>query len=125
MFFDKHAGWSYEELARSLAVEGDLAPVQIAQLHRETASLDLRGSTMDSLTRLLRGALRKGWGVGRYWEVGVAGAFASWSSLWGGGADLSRIKEALFSIPPPVGWRPEPKDDPLVGKVFNQVWPPH
>jgi hypothetical protein len=115
-----NAGVSYSELARELADVDDIAPVQLETLHAEQVETEQRqAAILDSLTRFLRGALTKGWGVGPYWESRVIGALSSWSVTWGGGPQLKKIKKALFSVPPPKGWTPDPERDPLLEKIFE------
>jgi hypothetical protein len=94
------------------------------RLHAEIASRDSasrRGAILDSLARFLRGALKKGWGSGRYWQSSVTGALASWMVTWGGTEDLRKVKMSLFAKRPPIGWIPEPTNDPLLRQVFEQA----
>ena len=103
---------------------GDVAPVQLERLHAEIAGHDSasrRGAILDSLARFLRGALKEGWGSGRYWQSSVTGALASWTVMWDGTEDLRKVKEALFARQPPVGWIPEPTNDPLLRQVLEQA----
>jgi len=123
-FFEAHPGLSYVELAEMMGATGDVAPVQLERLHVELPGQDnasRREAILDSLARFLRGALKKGWGCGRYWQSNVTGALASWTVTWGGTEDLQKVKAALFAKSPPVGWIPEPTNDPLLREVFNQV----
>jgi hypothetical protein len=118
-FLDANPGLPYDEMARLLG-EGDVAPVQLQSLHASGVKPDQRErAVLDSLTRLLRGALKKGWGVGKYWESSLMGALASWHVTWGGGEQLDRLQKALLGSKPPMGWLPEPKDDPLLHKVAS------
>jgi len=123
-FFDSHSGLSYVELAQMVGPTGDVAPVQMERLHAEVAGgndASRRGAILDSLTRFLRGALKKGWGSGRYWQSSVTGALASWVVTWGGTEDLRQVTVSLFAKRPPTGWIPEPKNDPLLTQVFEQA----
>lgn len=106
-------------MARLLG-KGDLAPVQFERLHAASTAAEQRPvAVLDSLTRYLRGALKKGWGVGKYWESDLMGALAGWHTTWGGGEDLERLQEGLLASKPSAGWLPEPKDDPLLRKVAS------
>jgi hypothetical protein len=68
-FLHANPGVSYDEMARLLG-EGDLAPVQFERLHAASTAADQRAvAVLDSLARYLRGALKKGWGVGKYWRA--------------------------------------------------------
>jgi hypothetical protein len=117
-----NAGVPYSDLARDLAVGDDIAPVQLERLHaQETVPEQRQGAVFDSLTRFLRGSLKKGWGVGRYWESDVIGTLVSWSVTWGRSKDLDQVERALFSIPPPTGWKPEPQGDPILNRAFEQA----
>ena len=123
-FFEAHPGLSYVELAEVMGPTGDVAPVQLERLHAEIAGHDSasrRVAILDSLVRFLRGALKKGWGSGRYWQSSVTGALASWTVTWGGTEDLRKVKETLFAKSPPIGWIPEPTNDPLLRQVFEQA----
>jgi hypothetical protein len=122
-FLDANRGRSYVDLARMLALAEDVAPVQLEQLHRDSAGTGVRPAALDSLTRFLRGALRSGWGNGKYWQSSVTGALASWTVMWGGSDQIRKVKEALFAANPPIGWIPEPDNDPLLSQLFDQVWP--
>jgi hypothetical protein len=118
-FLDANPGLSYDEMARLLG-GGDVAPVQLQSLHASGVKAEQRElAVLDSLVRFLRGALRKGWGVGKYWESDLMGALASWHTTWGGGGELDRLQKALLDAKPPIGWLPEPKGDPLVQKVAS------
>lgn len=124
-FFDATPGVSYSELAKLLSEKEDVAPVQIERLHREvTGDSDeaVRRAALDSVTRFLRGALKKGWGCGRYWQSNVVGALGSWAAMWGGGPQFQGVKVALFSLNPPTGWIPEPANDPLLVTAFERGW---
>jgi hypothetical protein len=118
-FLSANPGLSYDEMARLLG-EGDVAPVQLQRLHASGVKSEHRElAVVDSLARFLRGALRKGWGVGKYWEGDLMGALASWHTTWGGGAELDRLQTALLAAKPPMGWLPEPKDDPLLQRITS------
>jgi hypothetical protein len=120
-FLEANPGLSYDEIARLLG-EGDVAAVQLQNLHASGASAEERPTAvLDSLTRFIRGALKKGWGVGMYWEGNLMGALASWKVTWGEGDDLDRLQSALFASSPPSGWLPEPKDDPLLRRVAKEA----
>jgi len=125
-FFEAHPGLSYVELAQVMGPTGDVAAVQLERLHTEIAghgSVSRRDAILDSLARFLRGALKKGWGSGRYWQSSVTGALASWTVMWGGTEELRKVKETLFARNPPIGWIPEPTNDPLLREVFAQALP--
>ena len=107
-------------MAAFLGVGGDVAPVQLEHMHAEiVTSNDRERALFDSLTRSLRGSLKKGWGIGKYWESRVTGALANWSVTWGDGDELQRIKRSLFAVKPPTGWIPEPSDDPILREAFR------
>jgi hypothetical protein len=119
-FLKANPGLPYGEMARLLSEGGDVAPVQLERLHASNVKADDRESAiLDSLVRSLRGALKNGWGVGKYWESDLMGALASWHVTWGGGETLQRLQKALFAVGPAIGWVPEPKDDPLLTKVTS------
>lgn len=118
-FLDANPGLSYDEMARLLG-EGDVVPVQLQSFHVSGVKPEQRErAVLDSLTRFLRGALNKGWGVGKYWESSLMGALASWHVTWGGGEELDRLQKTLLASKPSIGWLPEPKDDPLLRKVAS------
>lgn len=118
-FLNANPGLSYDEIARLLG-EGDVAPVQLQSLHASGVKAEQRElAVLDSLARFIRGALKKGWGVGKYWESSLMGALASWHATWGGGEELDRLQKTLLGSKPPMGWLPEPKDDPLLQKVAS------
>ena len=118
-FLHANPGMPYDQMARLLG-EGDLAPVQFERLHAASTAPDQRAvAVLDSLARYLRGALKKGWGVGKYWESDLMGALAGWHTNWGGGEDLDRLQKTLLGAKPPMGWLPEPKDDPLLRRVVS------
>ena len=52
-------------------------------------------------------------------ESSLMGALASWHVTWGGGEDLDRLQKTLLGSKPPMGWLPEPKDDPLLRKIAS------
>lgn len=125
-FLHGNSGLSYGELAQLLAQGDDVASIQLERLHAEIAEEDQqarKAAVRDSLTRFLRGALRTGWGHGKYWESRVGSALASWTVTWGGGDELQRVKKALFSLRPPPGWIPGPEDDPILAQAFDLGWP--
>ena len=121
-FLVANPGVSYDEIARLIGEGGDVAPVQLQRLHASMVKAEQRElAVLDSLGRYLRGALRKGWGVGKYWESALMAALASWHTTWGGGEELDRLQNALFAAKPSMGWVPEPKDDPLLQKAASQA----
>ena len=109
-FFAVHAGRSYFELADLLSENGDIAAVQLENLHASSSvglSDTERLETMcDSLVRFLSGALKKGWGLDRYWESAVTGALASWTVMWEQVPWARNVVRQLFASPPPKGWIP-------------------
>ena len=118
-FLDANPGRSYDEMAHLLG-EGDVAAVQLQSLHSSGTQAGQRDvAVLDSLTRFLRGALKKGWGVGKYRESSLMGALATWHVLWGGGDALDRLQKTLLGAKPPIGWLPDLKDDPLLQRVAS------
>jgi len=119
-YLKSNAGVPYSVMARELSEGEDIAPVQLETLHAEDVDPQQRQEAiLDSLARFVRGALKKGWGIDRYWETNVIGALSSWSVAWGGGPDLDRLKRALFSLPPPTGWMPEAQGDPVLLRALE------
>jgi hypothetical protein len=118
-FLHANPGMSYDDMA-SLLGEGDVAPVQLERLHASSIRADRRdAAALDSLARYIRGALKKGWGAGKYWESDLMGALAGWHTNWGGGEDLDQLQAALLSSKPPAGWRPQSKEDPLLQRIAS------
>ena len=123
-FFEANPGLSYSDLAKVVGPTGDVAPVQLEQLHGEMVDqgeMARREALLDSLSRFLRGALPKGWGAGGYWQSGVTGALSSWTVLWGSTEELRQVKKKLFEKAPPSGWVPEPSNDPLLRQILDEV----
>jgi hypothetical protein len=122
-FLHANPGMPYGEMARLLG-ETDVAPVQLEHLHAASVPPDRHlASVLDSLARYLRGALKNGWGVGKYWDSDLMGALASWHTTWGGGMTLDRLQTALLESKPRKGWLPESKDDPLLQDVAARIQP--
>ena len=116
-------GRTYDELSRELERDDDIAPVQLSVMHaRLVEPGGRREAILDSLARSLRGALRKGWGLGRYWESDVAGQLAFWSVAWGRAPELYALEEALRSIPPEEGWIPKDGNDPVLREAARRAW---
>jgi hypothetical protein len=110
-------------MARELSENDDVAPVQLERLHAASADVEHREDAMlDSLTRYLREALRRGWGVGTRWRGSLAAAFTSWNVTWGGGAELDQLERALLQLSPPSGWVPDPSGDLLLSNAARAAW---
>ena len=119
-------GHSYEDLATELSGDRDqspVAPVQLERMHSQAVGPDERqDAIMDSFARLLRGELRRGWGVGKYWETDVFAAMAFWFVSWGEGPDLDAFRREILRMKPPEGWLPEGSDDPILQEAARRVW---
>src|SRR5215813_3703634 len=74
-YLQARRGHSYEDLAEELSrgrSEIPIAPVQLEKMHSPAVGPDERDDAiLDSFARLLRGELRRGWGIGKYWETDV------------------------------------------------------
>lgn len=122
LFFVAHPGLSYFELADLLSERGDVAAVQLQYLHAASAEDSGKMETMcDSLARFLRGALKRGWGLDKYWESAVAGAFASWTVMWEEVPWARKVVSQLFSLNPPAGWIPTGSTDAWVQKAIESA----
>lgn len=119
-------GRSYRELAAELCRDENVAPVapvQLEHLHAQTVSAaDRRDAIFDSFVRFLRGALRKGWGVGIHWQTNVTGDLSSWHVTWGQGDELDTLERELFRMNPRPVWIPEDSDDPIIQEAARRVW---
>ena len=117
----------YRELAAKL---GDgIAPVQVEILLRAeaVAADDPNGFSRDCLARYLRQDLPDGWGVGVQPEFNAARAFASWSVALdeGDNAELrlktQRVWQCLHQLAP-NGWKVHGANDPVLIKVFRDIY---
>jgi hypothetical protein len=121
-FLEAKPGLSYAEMARLLGDKEDIAPVQLARLHASSIQpRDRERAIVDSLTRFLRGSLKKGWGLGKYWQSDVGGALASWKVTWGSGPELNKLESALHAVGPPSGWIPEAEADPILQRAVESA----
>ena len=119
-------GHSYVQLAKELSSGRDqipIAPVQLERMHSQAAGPDERqDAILDSFARLLRGELRRGWGIGKYWETDVLTAMSFWFVGWGEGPDLDAFRREILRVNPPEGWLPEASDDPILQEAARRVW---
>jgi hypothetical protein len=123
-FLDANLGLSYSELAERLAEGDDVVPVQLARLHAMNIDPQERQRAVcDSFARSLRGALKNGWGIGRYWESAISGALASWHVTWGETPDLVQFQKAVLDLKPEPGWLPVSADDPVLLEAARRTWP--
>jgi len=77
---------------------------------------------LDSLVRYLRGPLKKGWGVGIYWEVNAIAALSFWSVNWGEGPELKALERELRQLNPAQGWLPQDSEDPILQEAAKRAW---
>src|SRR5215471_5333952 len=119
-------GWSYRELAKELSTGEETTPVATVQLERmrawSVAADERQDAILDSFARHLRGALKKGWGVGHYWDTDVIGTLTGWFVSWGEGADLDAFRREVFRMNPKAGWIPKGADDPILQEAAQRVW---
>lgn len=116
-------GHSYDQMALELGE--DVAPVQLARLHAlNTKDCDRALAIVDSFARYLRGALKKGWGLDRYWETAVLGALSSWYVTWNSESELDAFQREVFLMHPEPGWIPKDSEDPILSEAAKRVWPP-
>jgi hypothetical protein len=119
-------GRSYRELAAELSRDDNVAPVapvQLERLHALTVTAaDRRDAILDSFVRFLRGALRKGWGVGIHWQTNVIGDLSSWHVNWGQGDELDEFEREVIGMHPELGWTPKDSDDPIIQEAARRVW---
>ena len=117
-------GQSYWQIAEELSRGEDVAPVQLQSMHASHVKAgDWERAVLDSLARFLRGALKKGWGLDKYWWSSVAGALSSWYVTWGGGPELDALERELFLLKPEPGWIPKDGEDPILLEAARRVWP--
>jgi len=125
-YLQARRGHSYEELAEELSSgrnEFPIAPVQLERLHSQAVGPDERqDAILDSFARLLRGELRRGWGIGKYWETDLLTAMSFWFVGWGEGPELDAFRREILRMKPPEGWLPEGSDDPILQKAARRVW---
>ena len=125
-FLQSRRGVSYDELAKELSRDKDeapIAPVQLEHLHARTAGpSEKREAVLDSFVRFLRGALRKGWGMGIHWQTDVIGELSGWYVTWGEGPELDAFRREIFRMNPEPGWIPKNSDDPIIQEAARRVW---
>ena len=125
-YLQARRGRSYRELAAELSKDDNaapIAPVQLQHLHAQNVSPAQRQhAILDSFVRFLRGALRKGWGVGIHWQTNVIGDLSSWHVTWGQGDELDAFERQVFGMNPKSGWIPKDSDDPIIQEAARRVW---
>ena len=125
-YLQARRGDSYDKLAAELSRNTDaapIAPVQLEHLHPRTVHpAERRDAILDSFVRFLRGALRRGWGVGIHWQVDVIGELSGWHVTWGQGDDLDAFEGEIFRMNPEPGWIPNDSDDPIIQEAARRVW---
>jgi len=100
-----------------------VAPVQLERMHAWNVPADeRRDAILDSLARHLRGALKKGRGVGHYWDTDVIGTLTGWFVSLGEGADLDAFRREVFRMNPAPGWIPENSHDSILLEAARRVW---
>ena len=126
-YLSARPGASYQDLAAELSWSEGLAPVAPVQLERmhawNVSPSERRDAILDSFVRCLWGALKKGWGIGKYWEIDAIGALTGWYVTWGEGDELDAFEREIFRINPAPGWIPKDSDDPIIQEAAKRVWP--
>jgi hypothetical protein len=116
-------GQSYWQIAQELSRDEDVAPVQLQRMHASHVKAgDWERAVLDSFARYLRGALRRGWGLDKYWESSVAGALSSWYVTWGGGPELDAFEREVFLLHPKPGWIPKDSEDSILREAARRAW---
>ena len=119
------AGRSYRDLAKELSGnEGiaPIAPVQLQHLHAQSVTpAERQEAQLDSFVRFIRPALKKGWGVGIYWDTDVLGAMACWFVTWGEEPQLDAFRREILRMNPPEGWKPDSSLDPIIHKAARSI----
>jgi len=81
-----------------------------------------KDAILDAFVRSLRGALKKGWGLDKYWDTDVIGALSGWHVTWGEGKELDAFDREVFRMNPPAGWIPKDLQDPIIQEAARRVW---
>jgi hypothetical protein len=118
-------GRSYRDLAKELSRDeeiGSIAPVQLQHLHAQSVTpAERQEAQLDSFVRFIRPALRKGWGVGIYWDTDVLGAMACWFVTWGEEPQLDAFRREILRMNPPEGWKPDTSDDSIIHEAARRI----
>jgi len=119
-------GVSYDELSAELSMDKDGPPITPVQLERMQAwavsPQERENAMLDSLVHYLRGTLKRGWGVGIYWEVNAIAALSFWSVNWGEGPELKALERELRQLNPAQGWLPQDSEDPILQEAAKRAW---
>ena len=110
----------------------DVAPVQIQTLQMEDfrdSPAQLREVATDSLTRLIRQHLKRGWNCGVHATFNRACVASEWISLISGGGTDARLAslaeftwKTLCERNPPDVWIPRNNLDSIIVSVFDDIW---
>jgi hypothetical protein len=130
-YLREYPGDTYFELADRLGGGGkDVAPIQIQimQFEGSVPRGQGRDAAKDSLVRLLRQNLKRGWSAGVHAKFRRASTYAQWLGLVDGLNDPSlrgyvdAVWSKLESLNPDKNWKPLNVEDFLISKAFSE-WP--
>jgi hypothetical protein len=119
----------YVEIADLLG-KSDVAAFQVAWLHYEEAVKggNLRQAAMDSLARDVIYHLPEGWKHDSKGDFHTAGVYSNWLNRiedYAGGIEPvgDAVWQALVTLGPPAGWKPNGPDDQYIVQAFEKGWP--
>jgi len=130
-FLNANPGVSSVEAAKRLN-RGTTAIGLVMVIYEEAVkNRVVREVAKDMLIRVILGKFPHGWSSSLLDKVGPVVKIGNWQSeVKKYGRDprfdecsLAILREIAIHHPPPEGWSPKPKDDPIIDELFDRFWP--
>jgi hypothetical protein len=128
-FLQTCPGLTYFDIANKF--NNEIAPIQIKELQIQEAirSGTVRDAAVDSLTRIMRHHMKKGWRSSQIRKHEGMSVFSTWVQPLQMLAGINSVDfplavwQALQQEKPPEGWCPVNSSDPILEAAFKKGWP--